>query len=844
MKQDLEQVAGWLKTLYPTGTPGMVWIGSKSTGFRGRRFHPTQLQDMLAEVKKLDRDPGIFVRMTTIRPEANKRGEATDSVALAGLWADLDIAGPGHKHDPSRYEGRQLPPDEDTARLLVDFLPEPSAWVRSGGGLYPFWLPERPWDVSTPEAQQRYGELSADLQEAIGARAAELGWHYGTGVGDIARILRIPGTVNRKVDGQPRACEIEWGGGPRYTYEELRAVVPVGSRRAPAAPSSPSQPVPVLPAPPAPPVRPRTRLVAPAPPQFDDSGPGPFDAFAARNDLHQLLEQDGWTFAYEAQGRRHYARPGKSPRDGVSGNVYVEQGRQVLYVFSESAGLPTFRGLSVGEWYAWRYHGGDLRAAGQALRRAGYGAPVSETAPTTRLAGPGSARQAAPGMSAPAGALELASNVAGEVWDERPVLRAIRSLARRRRVGPWAVLGGVLAHVACRVGPHVVLPPIVGGVASLNLFVGLVGPSGAGKGAATAVAAELLGSAAHQTPVKKLGTGQGVDASFTAQTKEGPVQFNDTALFTIGEIDSLAAHASMNGSTLMATLREVYSGEALGAHYADRFKRRPVRAHHYRAAIIAGIQPARAGVLLDDADGGTPQRWLWFPTNDPGRRQPTQRRLVGPAPDQWWTDYEVWMPHGEQPEDEPVERKAETEIPVCASAQQAIWAARDARLDMDLAEQANDLSGHALLTRLKVAALLGFLDGRCQVSEADWELAARIQLVSEQTRALCQNVMAERAEREAVRRGRARARTDQAAAEEATEIGDKKRSKVAEKVMAKLQATPGEWVARRILSVALGRDRAHLDGALDELLADGLAEKRVINPGTGQESTQIRSVVR
>jgi len=839
LQQDLEQAAGWLRMICPADTPGMVWIGSKSTNFKGTRHHPHQLQEILAEIARRDQDPGVFLRMTTIRPEAEKRGTAADSVALLGLWADLDIAGPGHKHDPSRYEGRQLPPDEDTTRRLVAHLPEPSAWIHSGGGLYPIWLPERPWDVSDPQTREQFAELSADLQESIGRRAAELGWHYGTGVGDLARILRIPGTVNRKVPGQPRPCQIEWGGGPRYTYEQLRAAIPTGSRRVFPSTGGAQEPRPGIPTPPTPVRRVQTRLRPPATPDLD--GPSPFDEYATRNDLCQLLEHDGWTFAYETQGRRHYTRPGKDPRDGVSGNVYVEDGRQVLYVFSENAGLPTHRGLSPGEWYAWRYHGGDLRAAAQALRRAGYGAPPAT--PTTRLLSTGSAQEPAAGMSTPGVALEPASNVAGEIWDERPILRAIRSLARKRRVSPWAVLGAVLAHAACRIGPHVVLPPIVGGVASLNIFVGLVGPSGAGKGAATAVAAELLGPAAHLTPVKKLGTGQGIDASYTAQTKEGPVQYNDTALFTVGEIDSLAAHANMTGSTLLATLREVYSGEALGAHYADRYKRRPVRAHHYRAAVIAGIQPAKAGVLLEDADGGTPQRWLWFPTNDPHRRQ-QPHRLVGPAPEAWWVDYEVWQPHGEQPEDEPVERKPQIEIPVCWSAQEAIWQARDARLDMDLTEQANDLYGHALLTRLKVAALLGFLDRRCEVSEADWELAARIQLVSEQTRAVCQNMLSQRAEREAARRGRFRARADEAAAEEAAAIADRKTARVVERVAERLRGKPGEWVPRRTLSVMLGRDRHLLDEALTLLEGDGLIERRVLNPGTGQESVQVRSIAR
>src|SRR5690606_1247896 len=112
-------------------------------------------------------------------------------------------------------------------------------------------------------------------------------------------------------------------------------------------------------------------------------------------------------------------------------------------------------------------------------------------------------------------------------WTSRPVLENLRTFARARRVSPWAMLGCVLAIVASRIGPHVVLPPQIGGKASLNLLVGLVGPSGAGKDTALAAAQDFLWQD-HTVPVHELGTGQGIDSSYTEQTKEGPVQFNDS----------------------------------------------------------------------------------------------------------------------------------------------------------------------------------------------------------------------------------------------------------------------------------------------------------------------------
>jgi hypothetical protein len=56
----------------------------------------------------------------------------------------------------------------------------------------------------------------------------------------------------------------------------------------------------------------------------------------------------------------------------------------------------------------------------------------------------------------------------------------------------------------------------------------------------------------------------------------------------------------------------------LGYAYRDPTKRLPIPAHSYRLGLILGVQPGRAAPLLGDADGGTPQRFLWLPTLDPG----------------------------------------------------------------------------------------------------------------------------------------------------------------------------------------------------------------------------------
>ncbi len=474
------------------------------------------------------------------------------------------------------------------------------------------------------------------------------------------------------------------------------------------------------------------------------------------------------------------------------------------------------------------YEGMQATAPEEPERWPGLVAPDAPTMPSGALsANEEPAPVSQPGSALPA-VVEGFPEPVRDFWKRRPVFEHIEWAARVGLVSPWAVLGAVLAHVACRVGPHVVLPPLgKGQPGSLNFFVGLVGTSGDGKGEATGTAIELLGLG-DRIPTKKLGTGQGIDASFThPHPKEGPIQFNDVALFTVGEIDALAAHSQMNGSTLLVTLREVYSGEALGAHYSGKDKRRPVRAHAYRAALIAGIQPAKSDVLLDDADGGTPQRFLWCPTLDPDSVPlPGAELFQPPAPaTDWpgWTDYEVWTPNGQNPDDEPVEVKPRIQVNLHPSVQREVRRQHAERRRARAAGATTDLDAHSMLTRLKVAALLGILDRRCEVSPEDWELAGLAMWVSNASRAECQKALAAKATDRQRARGRADAAREEARTEALEKTEEEKLQKVTARVMGKLQKE-ARRLTQRDITRFLGRDGKHAAQALERVVGTGLVK--------------------
>ncbi len=306
----------------------------------------------------------------------------------------------------------------------------------------------------------------------------------------------------------------------------------------------------------------------------------------------------------------------------------------------------------------------------------------------------------------------------------------------------------------------------VGQAASLNLLVAISGDSGEGKGVSGQVARGFCG--APYPPWRKPGTGQGIAAMFTEQTREGPVQSNDTVILNVTEITQLGAHMEQRGATITSTLLEVYMGEELGEHYANKELRRPVREGHYRLALVAGVQPDNAGIIFDHASSGLPQRFVWLPAYWRDAVLP-EGPLEPPAPGgplrKWhgWSQVhpgtldetlqvaDDWTPSTGLAAPEKGKKRAEPEAVAAPSKDELLVAyspgvAREIGLDTrrrrneikkrkDAGEDAADPDSHILLTKIKVATLLAaWLNNNIVIDEQMWALAAVVMWVSNQTR--------------------------------------------------------------------------------------------------------------
>ncbi|WP_225592944.1 hypothetical protein [Mycolicibacterium fortuitum] len=409
-----------------------------------------------------------------------------------------------------------------------------------------------------------------------------------------------------------------------------------------------------------------------------------------------------------------------------------------------------------------------------------------------------------------------------DFWSTSDQLTQIHQWARARYAAPWAVFFAVLLRVSASTGPHVQLPGVIGGRASLNLMGAFVAPSGGGKGISDKVARLAWPANIKELPI---GSGEGIAETFTMRGKESEDNERITAaIFNCPEIDILTGLESRQGSTILGTLKAFAMGEQLGSTNASKANSRNVAAHTYRGCLSVSAQPGHTGVIFSDTSGGTPQRFLWALTVDPD------------MPDDPGEDPEPLNHHLPglltRRHDDP---DIVTEI---------VYGPDEIRREIiaaHLARQRGEgdaLDGHWMLTRCKVAAVLAIMHHRTVVSDLDWQLSETVMAVSDRTR----NWIVEQARHAARAKIRDRAMS-RAAGEQF--ISDHKLDR-AKKAILRWLDRDGQ-LARHDLRRKLKADlRDHFDPAIAELAAEGMivatSVKNGVEYGLSGEGTRVPEV--
>ncbi|MEU6344457.1 helix-turn-helix domain-containing protein [Streptomyces sp. NPDC046977] len=370
---DPEIVRGFLATHF-AGDAGLVAVSS-TRDWTGIQTADLDRAAQWALAEDRAGAEGIYARVTTIgsRLPPGSRGTARDSRALIGMWSDIDYGNAGHKTTG-------LPETADEARDIPRFakLPEPTEVHNSGGGLYAWWKFNRPLVVGEDIEFDTAVQLAADWQNILKLGATQMGLEYGTGVKDLARVLRLPGSVNRKPGRTPAMCRIVEQDGPRYALDDMLQLAtqlkPKPKKRTP---------------PPKPAPKAGSSRSSGETPLY--AGPGPLQILGDHACAGDILTFAGATYHEQYPGTCSYCgpdcqrwlRPGWGTGNSIDGIAVHKGGAAVTIRTDNFPGFPdefVGRVLSSGQLFAALHHRGDESAAAKDILRAAHGNPEASPA--------------------------------------------------------------------------------------------------------------------------------------------------------------------------------------------------------------------------------------------------------------------------------------------------------------------------------------------------------------------------------------------------------------------------------------------------------------------------------
>ena len=187
----------------------------------GRKTSPFQANDLVTMSKlasQLDGDIYFGLGATTRQLTDYERPKNEEIQAIPGLWVDIDI------QNPQAHKSSDLPADIAEAMAILPDNLQPSLVVWSGYGIHAYWLFREPWEFDSQEERNEATELLRSLQATVKHNASLRGWKVDT-TADLARVLRLPGTQNHKLQ-TPVLCKIIEQTDIRYNPGDIESLLP------------------------------------------------------------------------------------------------------------------------------------------------------------------------------------------------------------------------------------------------------------------------------------------------------------------------------------------------------------------------------------------------------------------------------------------------------------------------------------------------------------------------------------------------------------------------------------------------------------------------------------------
>lgn len=341
---DTTIAANWLHHLYAGVDDGWLTLFAvdRTTGDKVTRWAKVTDIDGLADhALELAETSCVWFGVATRTANlGGRRGGGAGCAQITALWVDIDV-------ESSVHAAGGLPPTIAAAHEILDDFPlPPTAVVNSGHGLQAWWMLTEPLHAADATS------ILADWGTTWAELGRRRGWHIDN-VFDVARVMRLPGTYNRKADPVPVVVlEVDWA--RTYGTDDIAQHT--------------------LDAPEPDPAIIQRRNV----PYIGPERPG--DAYNATADPRQILERAGFhRDKTDHEGNTHYRAPHRPGKNETTGATVYADGHTTIWseTFARQHDMEVRRPYDPFGLTTHIEHGGDWAAATSTLRASGYGSPAT-----------------------------------------------------------------------------------------------------------------------------------------------------------------------------------------------------------------------------------------------------------------------------------------------------------------------------------------------------------------------------------------------------------------------------------------------------------------------------------
>ena len=146
-----------------------------------------------------ERDVYVGVGLSAADHGPVRRCASEEIAGLGALWTDLDLKSEAHQ--------KPLPATIPDAMSIIPPAMPPSILVSTGNGVHPWWLLKEPAIFESEEERRDAARLATRWHTMLRLNSAARGWAYDR-LSDLARVLRVPGTLNYKDPANPKEVTV------------------------------------------------------------------------------------------------------------------------------------------------------------------------------------------------------------------------------------------------------------------------------------------------------------------------------------------------------------------------------------------------------------------------------------------------------------------------------------------------------------------------------------------------------------------------------------------------------------------------------------------------------------